>query len=505
MINSQSNETINKIKQKAEELPVLRFIFSHTVLGFFYGTFLFLYEIKFLREIVPVVHPFLIFWAGIIILYDLVVRRIWEKVPFWRPLALFLISAAITAVLTAETGLISNIKAFVLTALPLFAFYPICLCEKKDIRDKALVLSTIGASVVVFVSSFAAIIMYLMRFSQTITFMGIEETLGFIYYYPNDPESAVILYGAYVDTNHASVYSIVFALLSVALFVLCKKGLFTKRWQNNLGKIYAATNIFVQLCYFPLANSRGGWLSICVALFIVAAIYFYFTKLKISKKAIKAAVSLLLAILCVGVAVLGLLALRTGVSKSTILVENIVEFVKEQTSNSSGGKKPLPETEITLPSADKFNKADDGTGAGRIVIWKETLDLYTERPIFGVGPGNSEYYGMKYDIPGERIKYGADIHNSYLDLLADYGIIGFVLLAAFWIFCAAAILKDFDKNGHNRDISYYACAFTVLFICGGTAFLSCAFINTTAMYFVMLTVTGYLLSKIALKDAKNNE
>ena len=273
MNNIKNDEKINRIDGFVNSNTMLRLVFSHTLFCFFYGIFLFLYEIKFLREIISIIHPFLIFWAGIIILYDLFIRHIWQKVPFWKPLALFLISATVTAITTSEVGFVSNIKALVLTVLPLFVFYPICLVCKKNKVEKTLILSTLGSSIVVFLASFSAIIMYLIRFSKTVVFMGIKRTLGFIYYIPNDPESGVILYGAYTDTNHASIYAIVFACLSVLLFIFCKNEVFPKRWLNKLGKTYAITNFCVQLCYFPLANSRGGWLSLCIALFICAVLF----------------------------------------------------------------------------------------------------------------------------------------------------------------------------------------------------------------------------------------
>ncbi len=495
MNNSIGTERLHKIDRFVSANPILRLVFSHTLFAFFYGIFLFLYEIKFLREIIPVVHPFLIFWAGIIIVYDLFIRHIWQKVPFWKPLALFLVSAAITAALTAEAGLMSNVKAWIFTALPLFVFYPICLVCEKNKAKKTLIVSTIGSSIVVFLASLSAIIMYLIRFSKTVVFMGIEHTLGFVHYIPNDPKSGVILYGAYIDTNHASIYAMVFTCLSVLLYVFCKNGIFEKKWLNKLGKIYAITNICVQLCYFPLANSRGGWLSLGIALFISSALYFRFAKLKISSKFKKSCLSILLAIVCAVTSVSGLLLLRFGVSKSAVVIDNIIEMVSMDDTQSDQEDQKDKE----WPSVDKFNKTDDGSGAGRLDIWKETLDLYIRRPVFGVGPGNTEYYGMKYDIAGTKIKHGADVHNSFLDLLTEYGMIGFALLAWFWIRCVAAVMKDMVKNGANRKLSHFVSAFTVLFICGGSAFLSCVFINTTAMYFIMLTLTGYLISNLDIK------
>ena len=206
----------------------------------------------------------------------------------------------------------------------------------------------------------------------------------------------------------------------------------------------------------------------------------------------------MLAVVCVAVTAGGLLLLRTGAAKATILTGNIIEFVESLAASSGSGDKK-EEIKHEFPSADKFDKKDDGSGAGRLDIWRETVDLYVKRPILGVGPGNTEYFGMKYNIPGERIKYGADIHNSYLDLITDYGAVGFILLALFWLKVLICVIREFIKKGAQKSISYYICAFILLFTCGGAAFLSCAFINTTAVYFVMLILTGYLVSNSDIK------
>ena len=494
-----SDENCLKLDNWVNKHLITRFFTSFIALAFFYGTFLFFYEIKFLRELIPVVHPVLIAWAGGLALYNLIIRKLYTKLPYWKIFFLFLISAGITAVITLETGIVSNIKTWILVALPLFAFYPVCL--QTENTKKALMLSTLGASIVIFIASLTAIVMYLARFSDTVTFLGLEETLGFIYYIPDDPSSGVILYGAYVDTNHASVYSLTFATISVILFIFCKKGIFSKNWQNKLGKIFAIANLSVQLIYFPLANSRGGWLSLIIALFVVSFLLFS-SKLTLKKQALKSLMALALSIVCVATMVLGLFALRAGASQAPIVAEKAIVYIHKLIDFGDDDKPQTPTVDKDkeqMPSADKFEKTDDGTGAGRLTIWKESLELYVNHPIFGVGPNNTEYFGMKHNISGDKIKYGTAIHNSYLDLLVEYGIVGFGILISFWAICLVKVVKDLLKNGAKKDVSYYACAFALLFISGGSALLSCVFVNTTAMYFMMLVLVGYLLSQTNIK------
>ena len=103
-----------EIEKRVDACPLIRALVSHKWLVFFYGIFLFLYEIKFLREWVSAIHPVLIAWAGALLIYDVLIRKIWKKVPYWQWIVLFAICAVITAALNLETGLVSNVKSLVM-------------------------------------------------------------------------------------------------------------------------------------------------------------------------------------------------------------------------------------------------------------------------------------------------------------------------------------------------------------------------------------------------------
>lgn len=86
--------------------------------------------------------------------------------------------------------------------------------------------------------------------------------------------------------------------------------------------------------------------------------------------------------------------------------------------------------------------------------------------------------------------YGKALHNSFLDALVDYGAVGFILLMAFWLAAAVAVLR-------SRIWSETKCASAAAIcvaVCAGLL-LSSLFINTTAMYFILTVFTGYLIPK----------
>lgn len=70
------------------------------------------------------------------------------------------------------------------------------------------------------------------------------------------------------------------------------------------------------------------------------------------------------------------------------------------------------------------------TKDARVYNWQATLDQFKEAPVFGTGAGTHLYYGRQF----RRRQIQADpihSHNDYLEMLAEYGVVGELLLAGF--------------------------------------------------------------------------
>lgn len=86
--------------------------------------------------------------------------------------------------------------------------------------------------------------------------------------------------------------------------------------------------------------------------------------------------------------------------------------------------------------------AGDASFTGRTLIWKNLLKLWRENPkyfIIGNGVGRT---GSRI-VEGTMLEEGgsATAHNTYLQFTADFGLIGFLLLAAFLCMQAAPCLR----------------------------------------------------------------
>ncbi len=111
----------------------------------------------------------------------------------------------------------------------------------------------------------------------------------------------------------------------------------------------------------------------------------------------------------------------------------------------------------------------------RLIIWEDTLNLWSDYPIFGSGLGTfRDYYPRYKRMEGTYTAQYA--HNEYLNLLAEMGIVGFALFG--WIiirlfreiiprrflypgffaaFCSVLIQAGVEFNLHNIAITFPCC------------------------------------------------
>ncbi len=92
--------------------------------------------------------------------------------------------------------------------------------------------------------------------------------------------------------------------------------------------------------------------------------------------------------------------------------------------------------------------------AGRIDIWRAAVTVFTERPFTGVGAGNFAFVSPNYSyyaalIAATREDGGGGVaHNMFLSVLAETGVIGFLLFGTL-LLSAYASARRLIKRGEN--------------------------------------------------------
>ena len=82
---------------------------------------------------------------------------------------------------------------------------------------------------------------------------------------------------------------------------------------------------------------------------------------------------------------------------------------------------------------------EDASLGGRIYMWGGTFKMIQERPLLGYGLASWQWFYTRFKSP--QIETHAEFaHNEFLNLAADYGLVGFGCIATlFWLFYRHAI------------------------------------------------------------------
>ncbi len=97
-----------------------------------------------------------------------------------------------------------------------------------------------------------------------------------------------------------------------------------------------------------------------------------------------------------------------------------------------------------LASTALIERLAEGTKAHtvqtRVDAWKRGLRAWSETPLLGTGPGTYAFAGLvRGEIP-------LVAHNTFVGVLVEYGVVGFVLYFAFWVFPVRRISRIPGKD-----------------------------------------------------------
>jgi O-antigen ligase len=98
-------------------------------------------------------------------------------------------------------------------------------------------------------------------------------------------------------------------------------------------------------------------------------------------------------------------------------------------------------------------KADDATLGVRQVMWKATLNMMEKRPLSGVGAGAWEVDVPLYQAAGSQLETDYYAHNEILQLLGEYGLVGWlflILLVSYSLLAAWRTLANRGEDGMNE-------------------------------------------------------
>jgi O-antigen ligase len=110
--------------------------------------------------------------------------------------------------------------------------------------------------------------------------------------------------------------------------------------------------------------------------------------------------------------------------------------------------------------------APDSAVQARFLMWKDTVPMIREKPVFGHGPGSFLWVYPRFKSHDMQLLFNY-AHNEYLHVLAEYGAVGFALFAAFLLWA----LSQFTRwsQAASRDKDAHLAAALVGSVLGGMA------------------------------------
>jgi len=128
---------------------------------------------------------------------------------------------------------------------------------------------------------------------------------------------------------------------------------------------------------------------------------------------------------------------------------------------------------------------DDQSAAMRLLFWGVAVTLFLRSPVIGVGYGN---FRDLYSLPG--IASGVfDVHNLYLQLLSETGLIGFIAFCGLIVLVIGRCLRNLRLRNHDlRTIVNFAAlgAVVALLLHGFVDFLFIVSPQFTALFWLIL-------------------
>jgi O-antigen ligase len=188
-------------------------------------------------------------------------------------------------------------------------------------------------------------------------------------------------------------------------------------WSQRPGWVRALAGYVGLSCYagVALSGSRGAWLSSLVSIVVFVLLSFY------ALRKTKPERFLGIALLTVGLAVAAVSGAVTLVAKNNYMQGRIELLTKQDFRIADWVANPDGKSDKPRATADI-----------RVHLWQAGIDQFRNAPnqLFGTGAGTHTYFGRLYRRPAVQSD-PIHVHSDYLEMLAEYGIIGLASIGVF--------------------------------------------------------------------------
>lgn len=435
---------------------------SITIFKCAYVCLLILSFLNFSSQNVSLLASILAIAGGALIFWGLVRKRLFTM-PGIAFVTIFLGVYLVSCMINVKYGIIGNIKSFIWLLLQFFLLYTVDDTAEDSYYKKEAFLLMRLYTIIIFITSLIALVMAILHIEQVTEGVGGTIIRG-VY--------AGRLYGEYTDPNYGAMFAVIAIFFSS---YICQHSSYLP------ARFFFSGNVLIQCAYCFLSGSRTAILALLICVFIGLALWVY--KRFIRENALRHKFWKIFISIIVTVFVIGILFLLYRACRAHLTNAPAVE-VEEAAEHYIG--RDLSSSDFT---------------SGRFKIWFSGIQVWKTAPFFGTSPRNLLPYA-KAVLPDTYIateNYVA-MHNVFLDLLVETGVLGLLSVLGFIGYMAVWIFKRWGRTAYE-DFPYSLClALTVIAIGISACFLTeILFINSVGAFFFW-SCLGYLVHFINRRE-----
>lgn len=424
----------------------------------------------------------LCFWV-----WDILDERIFLKAKYSYLLIATLTVLIISSIVYINYGISKSLKVLIWQIVQMLLIYPACKRIPKDSLKKLICTIHKGMSILFVPAAIVSICQFIIYNGYYIEISGGEVRQGF---------QEGRLFGMFSDIYFASVFLLIMITASIYYAVITS---------NKFLRIAYICESVIFFIYLVLSRTRSTMLGLLFSVLVFAIVYFrYFFD---NKSRIK--ISWVKNLLCVVLVLLSVI--------STRLVWNMTDkgFQQLQQLPFSNETTQGPVI-IHKESATRTDVSQKNISNHRFEIWSDYINVTSSNLksiILGNSPGNymtvikelhPDIYIVNYiynNYPGMYEKgLIYDVHNAYLSIYAESGIIGTLVFGAFLVSCVFSISKRLLKKVKNLSPALIATSIMIVSIMISAFFDSDLFFRCTSTSVLFWFIMGINMNILDSKD-----
>lgn len=364
-------------------------------------------------------------WGSIIIAVDFFTERKMFKQNYWYILFAMGVVYAVSILLNFEHQFERGVYNWVYLVTSFFVLYPIDPDQAKEDTIKNLIKFNKILLGTVFVASFISVIMFVFQVGYIIPSGDASARQGFV---------ASRLFGIYTSPNVGSIFGVL-SIVGSIINNLTER----KKWYSFT--IIGWINVAIQYLFFLLASSRGTQLTITVFV-ILCTLFIAIPRMKQQSEPKAKQWGRLFIQLGVFLILLtgGVGTFKDGLGYVPGAIRGVRDIGKtEEVRKEESLKREEVEKVIIQHSPD-----DAEVSSGRFTIWTAAIDVIKQFPLFGATDAYFYRDGIEVSQQIDESKLSTldknelkrahgNMHNVYIQTLIMSGIIGFLVMAVFFI------------------------------------------------------------------------